>query len=151
MAMYGRYMAIYQLLFFGSLPNLYAALGYIWGHNFWTNQDLDLFSISKWPSEPQFCERWTYKWQKKWPERVLQQSFISIFHFQSEYNMLHSPKAELIEPSIAKEHRKKARNFLMAPDPKKSGWCASPRYQLIRHSQRWEKRGLLDGRNGSAI
>ena len=29
-------------------------------HNFWSNQNVDLLSTSKWPSEPQFCERWTY-------------------------------------------------------------------------------------------
>ena len=34
-------------------------------HNFWSNQDVDLLSTSKWPSEPQFCERWTYIWQKR--------------------------------------------------------------------------------------
>ena len=33
-------------------------------HNFLTNQNLDQLSTSKWPSEPQFCERWTYIWQK---------------------------------------------------------------------------------------
>ena len=33
-------------------------------HNFWTNQNLDQLSTSKWPSEPQFCERWTYIWPK---------------------------------------------------------------------------------------
>ena len=33
-------------------------------HNFWTNWDLEPWSTSKWPSEPQFCERWTYKWRK---------------------------------------------------------------------------------------
>ena len=33
-------------------------------HNFWTNQNLDQLSTSKWPSETQFCERWTYIWQK---------------------------------------------------------------------------------------
>jgi hypothetical protein len=52
------------LLFFGTSANLHAASGYIWGHNFWTNQDLDSFSISKWPSEPQFCEKETYIWKK---------------------------------------------------------------------------------------
>ena len=65
MTMYGLKMAIYQLPFFWSSPNLHAASGYIWGHNFWTNQDLDPLSTSKWPSEPQFCERWTYIWRKK--------------------------------------------------------------------------------------
>ena len=27
------------------------------GNNFYTNQNLDPLSTSKWPSEPQFCER----------------------------------------------------------------------------------------------
>ena len=64
MARYGLKMTIYQLLCFGSSPNLHGASGYIWGHNFWPNQDLDPLSSSKWPLEPQFCERWTYLWQK---------------------------------------------------------------------------------------
>ena len=33
-------------------------------HYFWSNQNVDLLSTSKWPSEPQFCERWTYILQK---------------------------------------------------------------------------------------
>ena len=37
---------------------------YVFCHNFWSNQNVDLLSTSKWPSEPQFCERWTYIWQK---------------------------------------------------------------------------------------
>ena len=56
-------------LFFRSSPNSHADSGYIWGHNFWTNQSLDPLSTSKWPSEPQFCERYSYSWQKngqKW-------------------------------------------------------------------------------------
>ena len=57
MARYGLKMTVYQLLFFGSSPNLNGASGYIWGHNFWPNQDLDPLSTSKWPSEPQFCEK----------------------------------------------------------------------------------------------
>ena len=57
MARYGRKRAFYQLLFFGSSSNLHGASGYIWGHNFRPNQDLDPLSTSKWPSEPQFCER----------------------------------------------------------------------------------------------
>ena len=64
MARYGRYMAIYQLLFFGSLTNLHVASGYIWGHNFWTNQDLDPLSTSKGPPELQFCEKYTHIWRK---------------------------------------------------------------------------------------
>ena len=38
-------------------------------HNFWSNQNVDLLSTSKWLSESQFCERWAYIWQKngqKW-------------------------------------------------------------------------------------
>ena len=40
--------------------------GNIWVlcHNFWTNQNLNQVSTSKWPSELQFCERCTYTWQK---------------------------------------------------------------------------------------
>ena len=33
-------------------------------HNLKTNQILDLLSISKWPSELQFCERLTYSWRE---------------------------------------------------------------------------------------
>ena len=33
-------------------------------HNFWTNYDLDLLSTSKWPPEPQFCQRWRHRLQK---------------------------------------------------------------------------------------
>ena len=33
-------------------------------HNVWTNWGIDLFSTSKWPSEPQFCERYLCRWQK---------------------------------------------------------------------------------------
>ena len=33
-------------------------------HNFWPNYNLDLLSTSKWPSESQFCERLSYRWQK---------------------------------------------------------------------------------------
>ena len=49
MARYGLKMTINQLLFFGSLPNLHGASGYIWGHNFRPNQDLEPISTSKWP------------------------------------------------------------------------------------------------------
>ena len=57
MAQYGCKMAIYQWLFFGSLPNSHTASGPIWGYNFWTNQDLDPLSISKSMSQPQNCDR----------------------------------------------------------------------------------------------
>jgi hypothetical protein len=30
---------------------------YVLCHNYYTNQNLDPLSTSKWPSEPQFCER----------------------------------------------------------------------------------------------
>ena len=33
-------------------------------NNVWTNYNYNLLSISNWPSEPQFCERWIYIWQK---------------------------------------------------------------------------------------
>ena len=36
----------------------------ILSHNLWINQGLDLLSTSKWPSEPQFCEMWSYSYQK---------------------------------------------------------------------------------------
>ena len=64
MARYALKIAIYQLLLFGSLPNLQGASGYNDGHSFWTNQDLDPLSTSKRPSEPQFCGRYTHIWQK---------------------------------------------------------------------------------------
>ena len=44
-------------------PTLFG-LRCILSHNFWTNYDLDLFSTSKWPSEPQFCERYNGSCQK---------------------------------------------------------------------------------------
>ena len=72
MARFGPKMAIYQLLFFGSSPNLHVASDYIWGHNFWPNQDLDPLNTSKWPSEPQFYERCSHIW----PGMVVQRSFI---------------------------------------------------------------------------
>ena len=56
-------------------------------HKFWTNQDLDMLSISNWPSEPEFCERWTYIWQKnEWRERVVKLSFLSNIHFRSVFD-----------------------------------------------------------------
>ena len=33
-------------------------------HICWTNKNSDPLSISKWSSEPQFCERQSYSWQK---------------------------------------------------------------------------------------
>ena len=82
MARYGRYMSIYQLLFFGSSPNSHKDSGYIWGHNFWTNQDLESLSTTKWPSEPQFCERWTYIWQKM----ARNYWFMRNIHFESVFS-----------------------------------------------------------------
>ena len=65
----GPKMAIYQMLLFKSSPNSHVAFGYIWGHNFWTNYNLDPLSTSKCPSEPQFCERWRHMWQKNGQKR----------------------------------------------------------------------------------
>ena len=43
-----------------------AVLGFIYVlcHNCCTNHDSDLFSTSKWPSEPPFCKRFSYRWHK---------------------------------------------------------------------------------------
>ena len=68
-ARYGLKMTIYQFLFFGSSPNLQRASGYIWGHSFWSNRDLDPSSTSNWPSEPQICERCTRRWWKNGQKR----------------------------------------------------------------------------------
>ena len=41
----------------------------IFNYNIWINQGFYLLSTSKWPSEPQFCEIWSYSCQKsgqKW-------------------------------------------------------------------------------------
>ena len=95
MARYCRKLVIYQLLYFGSSPNLYAASGYIWGHNFGTNWNLGPLSISKWLSEPQLCERWRYIWQKTgqkqsyksylWLTFISKQSLVK-FHFMESLN-----------------------------------------------------------------
>ena len=37
---------------------------------FCSNKDLDSLSTAKWLSESQFYERWTWSWQKKWPEMI---------------------------------------------------------------------------------
>ena len=37
---------------------------YILCHNGWTNWGTDPVSTSKWPSEPQFCERYSCRWRK---------------------------------------------------------------------------------------
>ena len=58
-----------NVCFFTKLQNTKNGNICIFWHNLRTNQILDLLSTSKWPSKPQFCERWTYKWQKngqKW-------------------------------------------------------------------------------------
>ena len=44
-------------------------LNQAFGHSFWSNWDLDMISTSKWPSDPQFCERHLCNWPKndqKW-------------------------------------------------------------------------------------
>ena len=85
-------MAIYQMLFFKSSPNSHEASGYIWGHNFWTNYDLDPLSTSKWPSEPPFCERWRYIWQKNGQKRsynsYLRVTFISDHSLARQLNQI---------------------------------------------------------------
>ena len=60
-------------------------------HNFWTNQNLLEFR----PVKHVIMTIWTsVLWKinihmaKRWPERVLQQSFISIFHFRSDYSIM---------------------------------------------------------------
>ena len=60
----------------------------IFCHNFYTNHNLDLFNTSKWPSEPQFCERWTYIC-KIWPEVVFQRSFIKELSFRIRVYVWH--------------------------------------------------------------
>ena len=60
-------------------------------HNFWTNQNLDLLSKSRWPSEPQFCERWTYICQKngqKWS--YVESDMCSHFFIETVYRLIHS-------------------------------------------------------------
>ena len=56
----------------------FAFLGFICilCHNYCTNHDSDLFSTSKWLSEPPFCERFLHCWTQKWPEMVVKWSFI---------------------------------------------------------------------------
>ena len=56
----------------------FACLGFICilCHNCCTNHDSDLFNSSKWQSKPQFCEIFSYSWQKKWPEKVVKWPFI---------------------------------------------------------------------------
>ena len=51
--------------------------------SFWSNWDLDTFSPSKWPSAPQFCERYICSWQKsdqKWLENGQTQK-LSFFYW----------------------------------------------------------------------
>ena len=51
---------------------------YIFGQNTF-NIDLNYTNVTlcRGATETQFCERWTYIWQKKWPEMVITLSFIS--------------------------------------------------------------------------
>ena len=50
--------------------------------NFWTNHNLDQISTTKWPSEPQFCERWTYIWRKM----ARNYWFMRNIHFESVFS-----------------------------------------------------------------
>jgi hypothetical protein len=61
----------------------------ILSHNSWFNQGSDLLSTSKWPSEPHFCEIYSWSWPKKWPEMVVKQPFIILFCFRTVYKSLH--------------------------------------------------------------
>ena len=57
----------------------------ILSHNFWMNQGSDLFSTSKWPSQPQFCEIWSHSYQKiAWNGRKM-----TIYHSLSFPNSLY--------------------------------------------------------------
>ena len=54
--------------------------------SFWSNWELDTFRHSKWPSAPQFCERYICSWQKKWPKMVVKwpsSKFVIFFTGQS--------------------------------------------------------------------
>ena len=71
----GRKTAIYH---FVSSPEKYIC---ILCHNVWTNWDTDPFSTSKWPSEPQFCEKYQCGWQKNdqnWAENAHNYSYYEI-------------------------------------------------------------------------
>ena len=64
---------------------------FILWHNYCTNKDLDMLSTSKWPSEPQFCQRWTCICQKngqKWLYNLIcGVSFISKQSICAEFHL----------------------------------------------------------------
>jgi hypothetical protein len=57
MARYGLKMTIYQLLFFGSSPNLQGASGYIWRHNFWLTRDIGICKQLFWTLHNSFFNK----------------------------------------------------------------------------------------------
>ena len=71
-----------QMHFFSTIlpKNIYGNIC-ILSHKFWMNQGSDLLSTLKWPSKPQFCERYWYSRQKndqKWSYRAIYEfSFVS--------------------------------------------------------------------------
>ena len=79
---------------------------YIWGHNVWTNQDVDPLSTSKWPTEPQFCERWIYSWQKmarNGRKIAIYQCYSFYSDYTSQERPLQSANNELLDNSIPTE------------------------------------------------
>ena len=63
---------------------------HLW-HNFWTNCGVDPFRSSKWPSEPQFCERYSCNWHKKfvkWPA-ICHLQILGLFYFLPIVILLH--------------------------------------------------------------
>ena len=71
-----------QMHFFSTIlpKNIYGNIC-ILSHKFWMNQGSDLLSTLKWPSKPQFCERYWYSRQKndqKWSYTAIYEfSFVS--------------------------------------------------------------------------
>ena len=110
MARKGSKMAIYQMLFFFFFELAKFARGL--RLHMWTNQDLDSLSTSKWPSEPQFCERNTYIWQEygqKWSYNgCLSVCFISDQSIIKEIQYISHSKAAItlnFAQSVSKKER----------------------------------------------
>ena len=75
-------------------------------HNLWTNQNLDLLSTSKSSSEPQFCERWIYSWQKmarNGRKIAIYQCYSFYSDYTSQERPLQSANNELLDNSIPTE------------------------------------------------
>ena len=123
MARYGCKMAIYQLLFFGSLPHSHTASGYIWSYNFWTNQDLDSLGTSKWPSEPQFCDRWPDIWQKMARNSRTTVIYMRDIRFETEFSLWTAPN--LREAFVRAQHVSESQfpnGFRIAADSRFRTW-----------------------------